>query len=125
MAQYREISRDIETLIIFAGLDWESAAIHNAIARYIIEKSYGYKTDAIPGSTFLMLQGSFRNGVAKAHPDTVLEELLPLAAQSRLPIAVLDEQGALVRVIPRAAVLSALAGTVHPDGVEIPAAVPG
>ncbi len=49
--------------IMFAGLDWDSAAIHNAIARYIVEKGYGYKTDEIPGSTIPMLQGMIKGDV--------------------------------------------------------------
>lgn len=43
-------------------------------------------------------------------PDTVLEELLSVAASHRYPIAVVDENGVLLGVIPRVAVLSGLAG---------------
>ena len=34
--------------IIFANLNWDSARVQNAIARFIVEKGYGYPTDAIP-----------------------------------------------------------------------------
>lgn len=50
--------------IVFADLDWDSAQVHNAIARFIIEKGYGYKTDAIPGSTIPMMQGLANGDVA-------------------------------------------------------------
>lgn len=43
-------------------------------------------------------------------PETILEELIPVAATNRWPIAVLDEQGGLLGVIPRVAVLRALSG---------------
>lgn len=55
--------------------------------------------------------------IPTTHPDTVLEELLTVAASNKFPIAVLDEKGVLLGVIPRVAVLSALAGEKHPAAV--------
>lgn len=49
--------------IVFAGQDWDSDAVHRAIARYIIEVGYGHKTDAIPGSTLPLLQGLIRGDI--------------------------------------------------------------
>ena len=49
--------------IMFAELDWDSAQVHNALARFIIEKGYGYQTDAIPGSTIPMMQGLGRGDI--------------------------------------------------------------
>lgn len=43
-------------------------------------------------------------------PDTLLEDLIPIAASHRWPIAVLDGQRHLLGIIPRVAVLAALAG---------------
>ncbi len=43
-------------------------------------------------------------------PDTVLEELIPVAAHERWPIAVIDQEQKLLGVIPRVAVLAGLAG---------------
>lgn len=37
-----------DTTIIFANLNWDSARMQNAIARFIIEKGYGYPTDSFP-----------------------------------------------------------------------------
>lgn len=45
-------------------------------------------------------------------PDTLLEALIPIAASSKWPIAVLDDEGRLIGVIPRVAVLSGLAGRI-------------
>lgn len=42
--------------------------------------------------------------------DTLLEDLIPIAASHRWPIAVLDGQRHLLGIIPRVAVLAALAG---------------
>ncbi len=59
-----EVSRPV----VFAGLDWESAAFHNAVARFILENGYGCQTDALPGSTIPMLQG-----VAQGDIDIAME----------------------------------------------------
>jgi glycine betaine/proline transport system ATP-binding protein len=50
------------------------------------------------------------NDIPIAHPDDTLDDMLPLAASSRFPIAVLDEERKLLGIIPRVAVISALAG---------------
>lgn len=49
--------------IMFAGLDWDSAQLHNEIARTILEEGFGCDTDAIPGSSIPMLQGVVRGDV--------------------------------------------------------------
>lgn len=41
-------------------------------------------------------------------PDTYIQDLIPIATQSRYPIAVLDEEGRLLGIIMRVSVLSAL-----------------
>lgn len=43
--------------IVFAGLDWDSNAVHTEIARTIFEEGYGCTTDVIPGSTIPLLTG--------------------------------------------------------------------
>lgn len=42
--------------IVFSDLDWNSAQIQNAIARAIVEKGYGYETDAVFGGTIPLLE---------------------------------------------------------------------
>ncbi|MDX1654894.1 MAG: ABC transporter substrate-binding protein [Candidatus Competibacteraceae bacterium] len=48
---------ELDRPVMFAGLDWDSNRVHNAIARHIIEEGYGCRTDAIPGSTIPLLAG--------------------------------------------------------------------
>lgn len=48
--------------------------------------------------------------IYRAAPDTMLEELIPVAASHRWPIAVVDEDNRLLGIIPRVAVLAGLAG---------------
>jgi glycine betaine/proline transport system ATP-binding protein len=53
---------------------------------------------------------------ARAAPDTLLSDLSALAAQHTVPIAVTDEHGRLVGVVPRAHLLAALSGEeAHAD----------
>ena len=49
--------------IVFAGLDWDSALIHNAVAREILETGYGCESTDIPGSTIPMFQGMIRGDI--------------------------------------------------------------
>lgn len=49
--------------VVFAGLDWDSNAFHNAVARFIVEKGYGCKTEEIPGSTIPLLNGMVRGDI--------------------------------------------------------------
>jgi glycine betaine/proline transport system ATP-binding protein len=51
-------------------------------------------------------------------PDTVLEELIPMAATRKWPIAVLDEERRLLGVIPRVAVLAGLAGPIPQEASQ-------
>lgn len=48
--------------------------------------------------------------VAKVSPDTLLADCLIPSAESRVPIAVVDDDGRLLGVIPRVTLLSALGG---------------
>ncbi|PIE31292.1 ABC transporter ATP-binding protein [candidate division KSB3 bacterium] len=59
----------------------------------------------------------YRQEIQTTAPDTGLEELLPSAIASRWPIAVVNEQNVLLGVIPRVAVLAALAGDDTPEEV--------
>ncbi len=63
-AQTCEISRPV----MFGDLDWDSAVFHNAVARFIIEKGFGCKTDALPGSTVPIFSGVVRGDI-----DIVME----------------------------------------------------
>lgn len=54
--------------IVFAGLDWDSNAVHTEIARTIFEEGYGCQTDMIPGSTIPLL-----TGLGKGDIDVMME----------------------------------------------------
>jgi glycine betaine/proline transport system substrate-binding protein len=59
-------------VIVFADLNWDSAQIQNAIARYIVENGYGYPTDAKFGGTIPLWQGLLGGDV-----DVYMEAWLP------------------------------------------------
>jgi ABC-type proline/glycine betaine transport system substrate-binding protein len=59
---------ELERPIVFAGLDWDSVGFHNAVARAILEKGYGCRTDVIPGTTIPLIQGA-----AQGQIDVVME----------------------------------------------------
>jgi glycine betaine/proline transport system substrate-binding protein len=58
--------------IVFADLNWDSAQIQNGIARYIVEKGYGYETDALFGGTVPLFQGLLVGDI-----DVTMEIWLP------------------------------------------------
>ena len=58
--------------IVFADLNWDSAQIQNAIARFIVEEGYGFPTRAIFGGT-VPLQA----GLLKGDIDVSMEIWLP------------------------------------------------
>ena len=61
-------SCEIDRPVMFAGLNYDSALFHNAVARYIIEKGYGCQTDALPGETIPLLTGAGKGDI-----DVVME----------------------------------------------------
>ena len=58
--------------IVFGGLNWNSALIQNAVARYIIENGYGHETSQIEGATVPLFQG-----LRKGDIDVTMEIWLP------------------------------------------------
>ena len=58
--------------IVFGGLNWDSALIQNGVARYIVEKGYGYPTSQIEGATLPLFQG-----LRKGDIDLTMEIWLP------------------------------------------------
>ncbi|NLL69678.1 MAG: ABC transporter substrate-binding protein [Epulopiscium sp.] len=49
--------------LILADAGWDSIRIHNAIAGYIIEHGYGYKTDTMTGSSPITLRGLIQGDI--------------------------------------------------------------
>ena len=53
----------IDRELVFAGLDWASAQLHNHIAGQILQTGFGCEYTDIPGSTIPMVQGLVRGDV--------------------------------------------------------------
>lgn len=56
-------SCDIDREIKFAGYDWASNSFHVELARFILEKGYGCRTVAVPGTTLPLLNALGRGDV--------------------------------------------------------------
>ena len=54
--------------IVFAGLDWDSARFHNAVAARLIGDGFGCATTSIPGATIPLT-----NGLARGDVDIMME----------------------------------------------------
>lgn len=54
---------EVRRPVVFAGLDWDSNAFHNAVARFILEHGYGCKSEELPGSTIPLLNGMTRGDI--------------------------------------------------------------
>lgn len=54
---------ELDRPVVFAGLDYDSAQFHNAVAEYIIQHGYGCRTDEVPGSVIPLLNGMARGDV--------------------------------------------------------------
>jgi len=63
--------------------------------------------------------GIVRDGVAPVSPDTPLAEIFAPAAESPLPVAVTDDEGRLVGVVPRVTLLEAMVPPDQPRTGEI------
>lgn len=67
-ANAQDATCEIDRPVMFAGLNYDSALFHNAVARFIIEKGYGCQTDALPGDVIPLLTGAGKGDV-----DIVME----------------------------------------------------
>lgn len=54
---------EVDRPVVFAGLDYDSAAFHNAVAQRILRDGYGCKTDALPGTVIPLINGMLRGDV--------------------------------------------------------------
>jgi glycine betaine/proline transport system substrate-binding protein len=54
---------ELDRPVVFAGLDWDSNAVHTAIAQFIFEEGYGCETDVLPGSTIPLFNGMVRGDI--------------------------------------------------------------
>jgi glycine betaine/proline transport system substrate-binding protein len=58
--------------IVFSDLSWTSAQVQNRIAQFIVEKGYGYPTEALFGDTLPLFQG-----LRKGDTNVTMEIWLP------------------------------------------------
>jgi glycine betaine/proline transport system substrate-binding protein len=49
--------------VLFAGVNWESGMFTTEVLRFLVEKGYGCKTDAIPGNTVTLENALARNDI--------------------------------------------------------------
>ncbi len=54
-----EVSRPV----IFAGLDYDSAQFHNAVAKFVLRTGFGCEVDELPGSVIPLINGMARGDV--------------------------------------------------------------
>jgi glycine betaine/proline transport system substrate-binding protein len=59
---------EISRAVVFAGLDYDSAQFHNAVARFILKNAFGCATDEVPGAVIPLL-----NGLARGDVDVDME----------------------------------------------------
>ncbi len=59
---------ELDRPVVFAGLDYDSAQFHAAVAKYIIKAGYGCDVDEIPGTVIPLI-----NGVARGDADIIME----------------------------------------------------
>lgn len=64
------------------------------------------------------LEPLIQKDIPKVSPDTTLNELIPIAAQARSPIAVIDEENILLGIIVRVSVLAGLTEVTELDSAE-------
>ena len=62
------------------------------------------------------LEGLIDADVTSVHQDTPIAELFAPAAESAVPLAVVDDEGRLVGVVPRVTLLEAMAGEAVENG---------
>jgi glycine betaine/proline transport system substrate-binding protein len=99
MAQAAPPTCEVNRPVVFAGLDYESASFHTAVAQTIIRLGYGCAVDRVPGATVALV-----NGLARGDADVIMEIWLanPVEAWVRA-----QERGQVVAL-----------GTTFPDAAE-------
>lgn len=90
---------DVDRPVMFAGLDYQSAAFHTAVAKFIAKNGYGCQVDDLPGSTIPLI-----NGVARGDVDVIMEIWTANPAQAWVDA---EKAGTVVAL-----------GTTYPDAVE-------
>jgi glycine betaine/proline transport system ATP-binding protein len=56
----------------------------------------------------LPLEDVMEKDIPRASPDAAISDLMPIAAEAKFPIAIIDSKGNFVGIVTKAAVLSSL-----------------
>ena len=64
----RAAACELDRPVVLAGLDYDSAAFDNAVAKLILTKGYGCKVDIVPGTVLPLV-----NGLARGDIDILME----------------------------------------------------
>lgn len=74
------LSCELDRPLKIAGLDYDSAAFHTAVARAVVEKGFGCKVERVPGVVAPLV-----NGLARGDVDVIMEIWLanPVEAWTR------------------------------------------
>lgn len=54
---------EVNRPVVFAGLDYDSAQFHNAVARYLIHAAFGCEVAEVAGSVIPLVQGMARGEI--------------------------------------------------------------
>ena len=90
---------EIDRPVVFAGLDYDSAQFHAAVAEYVVKHGFGCAVDEIPGTVIPLI-----NGVARGDADVIMEIWTANPAQAWVDA---EKAGQTVAL-----------GTTFPDAVE-------
>jgi glycine betaine/proline transport system substrate-binding protein len=90
---------ELDQPVVFAGLDYDSAQFHAAVAKYIVKAGYGCEVDEIPGTVIPLI-----NGVSRGDADIIMEIWTANPAEAWVDA---EKAGTVVPL-----------GTTFPDAVE-------
>ena len=90
---------ELDRPVVFAGLDYDSAQFHAAVAKYIVKAGYGCEADEIPGTVIPLI-----NGVSRGDADIIMEIWTANPAEAWVDA---EKAGTVVPL-----------GTTFPDAVE-------
>lgn len=99
LAQDGAATCELDRPVVFAGLDYDSAQFHTAVASTIIEHGFGCAVDTIPGTVIPLV-----NGVARGDADVIMEIWTANPVQAWVDAEAAGQTVAL--------------GTTFPDAVE-------
>lgn len=90
---------EVDRPVVFAGLDYDSARFHAAVAEFIVKNGYGCAVEEIPGTVIPLV-----NGLARGDADVIMEIWTANPAEAWVEA---EKAG---QVVPL--------GTTFPDAVE-------